>query len=170
MATFIDRGWAKPDDPIYKSGLSVSFKPQLTESTTNSIIPQSLLDSYLSAEYHVHTQPAFILKIGVPSSELAQLYEANNCKCAAFITAYNPYSQELSSDVNKLRNQKLEALIQAKHFHGIGKCANGDWEGEASFLILDMDKDAASDIGKQFEQNAIIWCSFDAVPQLVLLR
>lgn len=175
----INRGWAKPDDPIYKSGLSVSFRPQLTESTetlgqeTNSTISQSLLDSYTSAEYHVHTQPPFILKIGVPSNELAQLYEANNCKCAAFITAYNPYSQELTRDVNKLRNQKLEALIQSKcfkYFQGVGKCASDDGEGEVSFLILGIDKDTASDLGKQFEQNAIVWCSADADPQLILLK
>ncbi len=51
-----------------------------------------------------------------------------------------------------------------------GKCANEVGDGEASFLILDIDKNTASDIGKQFEQNAIVWCTSDAVPELILLR
>ncbi|MEF8753808.1 MAG: hypothetical protein V5B60_07700 [Accumulibacter sp.] len=36
MARVIDRGWAKPDDPIYKSGPMVSFRqpsPALTSAT-----------------------------------------------------------------------------------------------------------------------------------------
>lgn len=36
MAKIIDLGWAKPDDPIYSSGPMISFRPQLTESTSDT--------------------------------------------------------------------------------------------------------------------------------------
>ena len=36
MAKGTDLGWAKPDDPIYSSGPMISFRPQLTESTSDT--------------------------------------------------------------------------------------------------------------------------------------
>lgn len=140
---------------------------------SNSTITQNLLDSYSSAEYHADAVPPFILKIGICSNQLMRLYESENCNSAAFITAYNPGSNELPNEVNEARNKKLEALISSMSYpvvHGAGKCADDNGRGEVSLLILGMDKEMASDIGKQFEQNAIVWCASDAVPQLILLK
>ena len=36
MAKGTNLGWAKPDDPIYSSGPMISFRPQLTESTSDT--------------------------------------------------------------------------------------------------------------------------------------
>jgi hypothetical protein len=135
------------------------------------MIPPSLLESYESADYHVDASPSFILKIGIHSPELESIYKASQKHTAAFITAFNPYSQELSNQENKDRNLKLEELIQSLHFdyiHGEGKCGDGDWDGEESFLIFGISEKQASDIGKEYEQNAIVWCDKDAIPQLLL--
>ena len=140
---------------------------------TNKTITQNLLDSYSTADYHVDAALPFILKIGETNDALMRLYENYSSNCAAFITAYNPGSEELPSEINKARNQKLEALICSMGYqclHGAGKCADDDGLGEASLLILGMDKDTASDVGIQFEQNAILWCASDAIPRLVLLK
>ena len=137
------------------------------------MISPSLLESYESADYHVDASPSFILKIGIHSAELESIYKTSHKYTAAFITAFNPYSQELSNQENKDRNHKLEELIQSLHFdyiHGEGKCGNDDWDGEESFLIIGISKEQASEIGKQFEQNAIVWCNKDAIPQLLLLK
>ena len=137
------------------------------------MIAPSLLESYNSANYHVDASSSFILKIGVQSHELAGIYEKSYKETAAFITAFNPYSQELSSQENKDRNHKLEELIQSLGFdyiHGEGKCGDGDWDGEKSFLIFGISEEQASEIGKEFEQNAIVWCDKDAIPQLLLLK
>jgi hypothetical protein len=139
----------------------------------NSTITQNLLDAYGAAEYHVDAVPPFILKIGIFSNKLMRLYESTNSNSAAFITAYNPYSNELLPDVNEVRNQALEILISSMRYpfvRGAGKCADDDGIGEVSLLILGMDIDVAGDIGKQFEQNAIVWCAGDAIPQLILLK
>ena len=137
------------------------------------MINLDILQSYKSADYHVDASPSFILKIGMHSPELDSIYKTSHKHTVAFITAFNPYSQELSAQENKDRNHKLEELIQSLGFdyiHGEGKCGDGDWDGEKSFLIFGISKEQASDIGKEFEQNAIVWCDKDATPQLLLLK
>jgi hypothetical protein len=138
-----------------------------------STISSTLLDSYRSAEYHVASNPPFILKIGIFSDELIQLYRYSRCNCSAFITAYNPASQEFSDEENLARNKKLEELIQSLNYQylaGAGRCPQDNGPGEISFLVLGMSQDFASDVGNQFGQNAVVWCGEDAVPQLVLLK
>ena len=137
------------------------------------MINPDLLKSYKLANYHVDASPSFILKIDIHSPELESIYKTSHKHTAAFITAFNPYSQELSTQENKDRNHKLEELIQSFHFdyiHGEGKCGDGDWDGEKSFLIFGINQEQASEIGKEFEQNAIVWCDKDAIPQLLLLK
>ena len=136
-------------------------------------ISDDLLTSYNTAEFHVFHESSFILKIGVYSDELSQIFSTKCISSAAFITAYNPYSKELTIAENKLRNKDLEDLIikmKYDYIRGDGKSGNGDWEGEASFLILDIDEESSKFLGNQFEQNAIVWCDLDSIPQLVLLR
>jgi hypothetical protein len=41
--------------------------------------------------------------------------------------------------------------------------------GEPSFLAFGLALEASKTLGKAYEQNAIIWCGADAVPNLVLL-
>ena len=53
---------------------------------------------------------------------------------------------------------------------GIGCDPSGCWPGEASCLVLGLSIDIARALGTEFEQNAIVWCGADAVPELVLLR
>ena len=137
------------------------------------MINLDLLQSYKSADYHVDASPSFILKIGMHSPELDSIYKTSHKHTVAFINAFNPYSKELYAQENKDRNHKLEELIQSLGFdyiHGEGKCGDGDWDGEKSFLIFGISEEQASEIGKEFEQNAIVWCDKDAIPQLLLLK
>jgi len=60
--------------------------------------------------------------------------------------------------------------MKFSYIHGVGKGSENVWEGEHSLLILGIDKDTASIIGKKFEQNAIVWCTYDAIPKLSWVR
>jgi len=53
---------------------------------------------------------------------------------------------------------------------GVGKDATGQWPAERSVLALGLDLETSKEIGRHFEQNAIVWSSSDAVPALILLR
>jgi len=137
------------------------------------VINPELMKSYKSADYHVDGPRPFVLKIGIHSPELESIYKKSQKHSAAFITAFNPYSQELSNQENKDCNHKLEELMQSLHFdyiHGEGKCGDGEWDGEESFLIFGISEKQASEIGEKFKQNAIIWCDKNAIPQLLLLK
>ena len=139
--------------------------------TTN--IKKELLDSYTAANYHVYAVPSFILKIDILSKELRKLLIELNVKFAAFITAFNPYSQELSLKENRLRNKKLEGKIQSLDLYyikGDGRCGDSDEVGEESFLVFGLSKIQAINLGKESQQNAIVVCDTNATPSLLLLK
>ena len=135
-------------------------------------IDSSLIESYQSANYHVYASEPFTLNIGVASQPLKSLYLSAHIKSAGFITAYNPHSQALSEQENKLRNTKLITEIQQrslKFIAGVGQCPESEWPGEESVLVLGISLEAAKALGKHYEQNAIVWCDADALPQLIFL-
>ena len=129
---------------------------------------------YDTLEYKFDSENLDVAKIAADNNiALESIYKTSHKHTAAFITAFNPFSQELSTQENKDRNHKLEELIQSLDFdyiHGEGKCGDGDWDGEKSFLIFGISEEQASEIGKEFEQNAIVWCDKDTIPQLLLLK
>ncbi len=139
----------------------------------SSSIRTNLLESYQSANYHVHAASPFVLKIGQQSSKLQQLFLKFKAYQASFITAYNPASLELSVDENKKRNQSLEEkirLLGLKYLCGVGKCDDNEWSGEESFLIFGIDQKEAIELGIKFGQNAILWIPKNTIPELLLLK
>ena len=136
-------------------------------------ISQKLLKEYKTADYYVFSEPSFILKIGISSKELRKLLIKLNVKFAAFITAFNPYSQELSLKENRLRNKKLEGKIQSLDLYyikGDGRCGDSGEVGEESFLVFGLSKKQAINLGKESQQNAIVVCGTNATPSLLLLK
>jgi hypothetical protein len=53
---------------------------------------------------------------------------------------------------------------------GIGQHPTEDWRGEPSYWVPGLAREAAQNLGIQFQQNAIVWAGSDAVPELILLR
>ena len=140
---------------------------------SSTTLSPELISAYEATNFHVMTDPAFILKIGINSNELEMLFNKSGHKTATFITACNPFSNTLSDEDNQLRNIQLEVDLgdlNVEIIDGFGQDLFGEWAGEASFLALGIDYDLASKLGIKYEQNAIVWCNADAVPQLILLR
>lgn len=140
---------------------------------SGSVLNRNLIEAYLATDYRVHAQPPFVLKIGVASPQLAQLYRQHGTTCAAFLTAYNPYSEAVGDAENAAFQHKLSRELTSRgrtFIPGIGQDSQGQWPGELSFLILGLALDEAKVMGTQYRQNALVWCSEDAVPKLVLLR
>ena len=136
-------------------------------------INSHLLEQYKSADYYIEAIPPFILKIGIFSYELSKIYETSHQTKAGLISASNPRSKKLPNEINKERNKNLEEMIQEKglnYIYGEGKCGQDDWDGEESFLILGIDQKQAMIFGKAFDQNAIVWCGKNAIPELILLN
>lgn len=71
------------------------------------------------------------------------------------------------------RQTLLSAALTAeglRHFPGEGKHPANDWPAEPSFLILGVDMTDAAQLGSEHDQNAVVWCGSEGVPQLLLLR
>ena len=132
-----------------------------------------MIQAYLETHYIVQSEVPLTLQCGVHNLELGLLQIAFNTESSAFITAYNPFSHVEDEISNTGRQRKLVQDLQDQgltYFEGIGQHPSGVWPGEPSFLVLDLSLEEATQLGIKYEQNAIIWCGSDAVPQLVLLR
>jgi hypothetical protein len=82
-----------------------------------------------------------------------------NNKPYSIITAHNPYSQKLSKAENEQRHEQLESILQERgleHLPSTGESPDGSW-CEEGFIIFDISLEDALDIGKRFEQHAIVY-------------
>lgn len=132
-----------------------------------------MAQAYRETDYQVHGPHPFILKIDTTCPELAQLYQASRTNCSLFITAHNPFSQQLNDSENAVRHAALAATLKARNVvfvEGTGQHPFNGWPGELSFLAFGIDLDDAKKLGQQFSQNAIVWIGADTIPHLILLR
>jgi hypothetical protein len=136
-------------------------------------IDEATLRAYRETEYRVHGDAPLVLKIDEPSAPLAALHARLQVASSAFITAANPFSQTCDPLRNDARQRALAdelARLGYTAIPGIGQHPANGWPGEPSFLVPGISLDAARALGTKHGQNAIVWSSADAVPQLILLR
>lgn len=136
------------------------------------MLTPELLDAYLVTHYRVdYSAGAFILRIGQQSAELLALFQEKAVSGAAFITAWNPHSQPTSHVENMQAQRCLLDAVQRMGYEsipGMGVDPAGKWPGEASALILGLERTEAVRLGRTYAQNAIVWCGEDAIPQLLM--
>jgi hypothetical protein len=136
-------------------------------------IDPATLAAYRQTEYHVHGAMPAVLQVDVRCPELAALHAAHDVQCSAFITACNPRGIVLDAVVNRQREEALAAHLSnlgREGIEGVGRHPSNGWPEEPSLLVPGLSRTAAEALGRQFEQNAIIWAGADAVPELILLR
>ena len=119
-----------------------------------------LFEAYKNTTYRVYLPHGEIdIRIGVLNPLLKELLLSNNVASWAFITACNPYSVMQNADVNTLLNTQLEDYLLGKRylfFKGMGVGDDDSWEPETSFMVLNIRKEDAVKLGRQFKQNAIV--------------
>ena len=101
---------------------------------------------------------------------LKTLMTAHNALCATFITASNPFGQQVSEAENSARKEELRANLKKRSlifFEGVGQHPDGLWPGEESFLVLDLALEASKTLAKHFDQLAFLWSGPEAVAELV---
>ena len=138
-----------------------------------SIIDSATVQAYRETEYRVFAEAGFTLRVGQASAELLAAHKRHKTHCSAFLTACNPLSQAFDAASNAERQAALaqELNNQGLVFEsGIGQHPSNGWPGEESLLVYGLELEAAKALGTRFEQNALVWCGADAVPQLILLR
>ncbi len=141
--------------------------------TQSSNVDAATVRAYEQTEYRVLGDASIVLRVGKACADLALLHEQHQTQCSAFVTACNPLGDVLDDTVNAERQQALAAQLARDGLvalPAVGQAASGSWPAEASFLVLGIERAAAQELGRQFQQNAIIWAGADAIPELILLR
>lgn len=128
------------------------------------------MQAFSETNYIVHHEPPFTMNIGKPCPELKKLMEDRNALSAAFITAWNPFSQNLAIQENQARQNELKANLKRRGLiciEGIGKHPSNNWPGEASVLVLGLGLEAAKSLARHYEQHAFVWAAGNGVPVLI---
>ena len=137
------------------------------------IHPQKI-HAYLATHYRVGlTDDCPVLRIGRACLELGPLFASYDIDCAGFLTAYNPRGTQQSDLRNKASHCLLHAHLSALSLtliEGSGSEPGTNWPAERSYFALGLTRDTASNFGRAFDQDAIVWVGADLVPQLILLR
>ncbi len=138
-----------------------------------SDIHPDLIQAYAETEFRVLEGMPFTLHIGKVSNDLLVAHKRRRVDCSAFLTACNPFSQELTDEANGDRQKTLAKELASRSLEfvaGIGQHPSNQWSGEPSYLVFGLTLEAAKTLGARLEQNAIVWSGSDGMPQLILLR
>lgn len=95
----------------------------------------------------------------------------SGAQSCAFITASNPGSKRLSEARNQGRWNNLVKEILKRGYaflEGKGMARDPGWMPEASMLILGIDRRNAVELGRCFEQIAIVFAERGQAVELVL--
>lgn len=129
---------------------------------------EKLLQAYTQGQYRIH-EPKIVFSVGHMPDNLRNYLSWVGCNHFAFITAYNPYSQELPLQENQQRNRYLlQDLSWYVVIYGAGGDVDGKREPEESFFVCHMDRETAMALGRKYEQNAILIGNSDEVELLLL--
>lgn len=139
-----------------------------------SIISKDIIANYLSTHYQIgNNSDSISLQINQYSESLARLLVTSKQSCASIISAYNPLSQLQSNEKNLTSHALLQKFLSDRSYTMI-ESFNIDpaklWPTEKSFFVLGLDLNTSKSLGRQFNQNAIVWIGSNAIPQLILLR
>lgn len=136
------------------------------------MISDELINAYMETDYYIYNNP-HPLKINKYYPYLQTIYDNYNKNTCAYITAYNPYSEQVDIDINIKNNESLKLLLEENNYQyigGYGYHPSNKWEKEYSFLIIGIDYNNACEIGILYNQTAILWCNGDCIPKLLLLN
>jgi hypothetical protein len=134
-------------------------------------IDQQLREAYLATTYEVKYL-GLQLRIGQENWHLEEFLIDNNVFSWAFISAWNPFSQPRSPSENENQHAKLIAFAKSKQWvfaEGFGVPQNDDWKAEKSLFLLDISRNEAINLGKIFDQHAIVFGRLGKAPELIVL-
>lgn len=134
-----------------------------------STLDPDLLKAYLETDYIVSDDPPLMMKIGEQNDDVRILLASFGTDRGAFITAWNPRSTPLKEEDNDDRQATFLGEIELRRLNYlVGYGERYDWR-EYSYFILGIDREDASALAMQFEQNAYVWVGADGIPELVTM-
>lgn len=112
----------------------------------------------------------FDLRVGTHAPELDALLDLAGARCWAYVTAHNPGGRLRDAAANEADQRRLAERVRRTGLTAIagrGIGANGGWPPEESLLILDLARDAAIALAREFGQEALVAGNRGGVAELV---
>ena len=135
-------------------------------------VSDALVALYKATHYQVFAPGGvLILHIDAFSAALLELHAKFGVASSAFITAYNPRSQQTADDINAAAQESLIAEVKKlglPWIAGAGVDPVGRWPMEPSLLVLGISRAQARILVRQFEQNACVFTGASGIPELLL--
>ena len=136
------------------------------------VIDPALIKAYRQAEYEVQANPQhYILRIGEVNHSLVERMKQDQVTTEAYLTAFNPHSQQFGLDENQPAQKQLLAdldLLSIHYLQGQGRDTAGVWPSEPSILALGITLQDAEILADRYGQNAFVW--IDNLDGFVSLR
>jgi len=127
--------------------------------------------AYKQTAYKVYNnQDNYVIRIDELNDFFSAFCHQLNITNWAVITAYNPYSKECLPEENDMNNLRLKAVLEEMGLTVLeadGVPADSNWDIEKSYFVYNLSLDIAKIIGKQFEQNAIVYGEYGKEARLV---
>jgi hypothetical protein len=134
-------------------------------------LDERIIQAYRATDYRVHAAEPFTLRIDETCVECDALMEALQAATAAYLTAWNPYSQQRLSAENTRAQEELSAELAVESIavlagEGVGRI--GAWPPEPSVFALGVSRDKAVSLAQKYQQNAFVWIERGTAAELVL--
>ena len=133
-------------------------------------VASQLIDSYLNTRFEIDGK--FTLQPRIRSVEIEGLFSDKNHQSASCITAFNPASKVCSDDENLNFHEKLIQEVESmcvQFLPMFGRCPHGNWKSENGLLLLGISLTQAQQLGRKFNQNAIVFIGKDCIPEIYVI-
>lgn len=107
------------------------------------------------------------------NSILDEIMLKEDCEELCIITAYNPFSEIITDLENVRRQLKLKAKLDWLGYtvwEGVNRASDGDFPDEATWWVLGMGREEGRELGREWEQNAILHYCRGGKAELVWCR
>lgn len=128
-------------------------------------IPPDTRRAFLDTGYRVRLPQGgwAVIRIGVPLPRELHFCVNDERTPWGFITAWNPFAKKTSRERNRVAQRELLAILLERGARvragvGVGKQAGAGhtrWR-EPSLFVTGLDSDALDELGRRFEQAAIV--------------
>jgi len=131
--------------------------------------------AYRQAEYRVELPRGdLVLKVEAhdAAGDRRLREEAGVASHWAILTPCNPDSRRLPDEENAERLAQLEEIVEGLSLRcvsAINRDPSGQWPDEPGILLCDPPPGFAEELGRHFEQNAILAAALGEAPRLVWL-
>jgi hypothetical protein len=136
-------------------------------------IPMPEVRAYQDSDFHIDGEAPFVMRVGEHCEALVEVYRAAGAQSCAYISACNPCGESAEAGTNEERHSAFTQLLRARSIAFLTGAAldpRGKYPPEPGCMIAGLTLDAATAIGAELHQNAIVFCGADRIPKLVLLR